>query len=75
MRATQFAVQGAGEFPLDMLRYDECYPVSPADVNAIAGEKRRTVLLYTYAKHMPTIDRWDSFNWLVVQINGERVGA
>jgi hypothetical protein len=33
---SKFVVHGRGPFPLDMLRYDECYPDSTADAELIA---------------------------------------
>lgn len=30
-----FEVEGKGNFPGDMLRYDSCYPVGPRDVEAV----------------------------------------
>jgi len=33
-KSVTFTVRGTGEFPLDMLRYDQCRPAS--DTNAIA---------------------------------------
>jgi hypothetical protein len=72
---TIFEVQGRGQFPLDMLRYDECYPVRSEDVNALvcrdddrASRALRTVRL---GAHKPmyriTQARWDSFGWKVLR--------
>jgi hypothetical protein len=33
---TEFEVEGFGEFPLDMLRYDHCIPDTQEDVSLIA---------------------------------------
>lgn len=71
------SVSGKGEFPWDMLRYDECYPAStddalmmPAPLVPSTGAserefwtKRRTVVLRS--NKAPTIARWDSFGWTV----------
>jgi len=35
MFRTQFTVAGVGVFPLDMLRYDTCFPMRSDDVNII----------------------------------------
>lgn len=68
-----FAVRGAGEFPRDMLRYDECAFASPQDedqagVGYVSG-KRTVSLVLTDAKRSwlkPTVARWDSFGWKVL---------
>ena len=35
MYETKFSVKGNGEFPHDMLRFDECFPVSSSDAAGI----------------------------------------
>jgi hypothetical protein len=35
--AILFRVTGAAPFPLDMLRSEQCWPVEPEDVKALAG--------------------------------------
>jgi hypothetical protein len=65
----RFKVTGTGHFPIDMLRYDSCFPANPHDVPEIAdcGE-RRTVELkrWVYGKDvLPTAARWASFSWTV----------
>jgi hypothetical protein len=67
-----FQVQGSGEFPFDMLRYDSCWPSrSDPDVIAMAPHHRssrlkekRTVELVGLRE--PTAGRWESFGWRVV---------
>ena len=64
-----FKVRGKGSFPLDMLRYDACHPVRPEDVDSlteILGDEPRTVTLNS--NHPPTVKRWASFGWKVVQL-------
>ena len=64
-----FTVEGSGEFPLDMLRYDRCWPATQNDaiqINAHMG--RRTVTLATGQRSTasyPTVARWESFLWRV----------
>lgn len=36
MWATRFKVQGRSNFPLDMLRYDACYPASNSNPDAVS---------------------------------------
>lgn len=80
----RFTVSGRGEFPMDMLRYDECYPVGPDDVAAIRATfdmsddaprgPYEVRLLHRgegqgYPK--PTVARWNSFCWGVIDIDGK----
>jgi hypothetical protein len=67
-------ISGHGRrFPLDMLRYDSCYPHTPRDVailDAVTGDIcdvpatwEVTVVRYTETKFPHwTVDRWASFN-------------
>jgi hypothetical protein len=73
-----FTVEGKGYFPLDMLRYDSCYPAKSEDVTRILDhgspnylqEKARIVLahLSTVKYWEPTVARWKSFGWDVVEV-------
>lgn len=77
----KFTVRGTWGFPLDMLRYDGCWPSSGEDVAAIhqsiKGEDNprepKEVTLSTLARtkeqamRYPTTDRWASFGWRVVR--------
>jgi len=66
-----FTVEGSGEFPFDMLRYDSCWPLSERfDSPALshygsdgAQHGRRRVVLVTAHDGSPTPARWRSFNW------------
>ena len=71
-----FTVEGSYPFPLDMLRYDSCWPATSVDARAIeesvALEGSRgavTVNLHCYRdrKYQATAtkDRWHSFSWEV----------
>lgn len=42
---TKFVVTGKGPFPIDMLRYDRCYPVEAKDSQAVASSLQ--VNMYT----------------------------
>lgn len=64
-----FTVTGIGTFPVDMLRYDTCWPHRPDDAEQIAASfrdrrRRHTVNLAGHAK--PTALRWLSFGWRVL---------
>lgn len=76
MRTFNMTATGNGEFPWDMLRYDECWPENSASAMRMAApvvpgtsaEERkfwsqpRTVYLTSHKR--PTPERWASFNWI-----------
>lgn len=65
-----FTVEGHGEFPFDMLRYDSCWPYQNNDALVMAGPVTaplRRVTLQTNDAFSPHADRWDSFLWHVVR--------
>jgi hypothetical protein len=62
-----FTVVGRGDFPIDMLRYDECKFATDADETAagigyISGRRSVTVISET---KRPTPARWESYGWIV----------
>jgi hypothetical protein len=74
----EFEVEGSGNFPFDMLRYDSCYPVREGEDTAnLASPKwarnelpHRTIRLKRIvfnSQQMPTTGRWKSFGWKVVE--------
>jgi hypothetical protein len=73
----EFTVEGCGEFPFDMLRYDSCWPYAAEDAAKLENIRRndtniqrRRVVLQGLSR--PTADRWASFNWRVVSLGVER---
>lgn len=63
-----FVVSGRGRFPVDMLRYDECWPIDGASADALVADDqdaRREVKLRSHRRASPTLDRWASFGWHV----------
>jgi hypothetical protein len=80
--STKFTVEGHGPFPLDMLRYDGCFPAGPGDVGSMieprphpaapsSMEVRRVTLLTfhgTKAQNGVTAGRWKSFGWKVIEV-------
>jgi hypothetical protein len=58
-------VTGRGQFPFDMLRYDQAWPADSDAASKLSAEEsiydRRSVKLYSYRP--PTVDRWNSFGW------------
>lgn len=65
VRTFRFTVDGDYTFPLDMLRYDGCWPASSEDAVAMERKGPRTVTLISHF-NPPTEARWRSFGWHVV---------
>jgi hypothetical protein len=75
MQVYIFNVTGSGQFPLDMLRYDSCYPATQTDVTKITDSivdyralGTRTVKVICRASRKgwePAAVRWASFGWTV----------
>jgi hypothetical protein len=72
----EFTVTGRFPFPIDMLRYDRCYPATEKDsslmVGALSGSREITLRLVTDRPAGPTEARWNSFMW---HVGGERLAA
>lgn len=77
MYVISFKVAGTFDFPVDMLRYDSCFPASQDAVSNIhiktfpqeAGRREVIVELRRYAESKtwtPTDARWRSFGWKVI---------
>lgn len=59
-----FAALGRGHFPMDMLRYDACWPADSGSASNLGDpldDDLREVNLYSY--RAPTRERWRSFGW------------
>lgn len=77
MRSFQFIVEGTGQFPFDMLRYDACWPKAGDDALKMEalhypqarGSFRQITLRHDSSNRMwsPTVGRWLSFTWRVVE--------
>lgn len=68
--AVEFQVTGTGAFPVDMLRYDLCWPATGSDSTDIQSSHlpSRTVhRIDLKGLKLPTAARWASFGWKVVQ--------
>lgn len=72
----EFTVTGAMSFPVDMLRYDTCFPATSEDaVSIVLTERsleqyleRRAIRLVKYGStraDFATVGRWASFGWKV----------
>lgn len=80
----QFAVMRKGKlgtFPIDMLRHDQCFPMSEADSERITASAYHhegdgapvRLCAVSHVRYQPTEGRWESFGWLVVPMTFERV--
>ena len=63
--AIEFTVMGRNDFPMDMLRYDLCWPSSERDSTRISIPTPRNINLK--GLKTPTAARWASFGWEVVE--------
>lgn len=69
IRYYQIIVEGRGIFPLDMLRYDNCFPARQEDVSLIEHNRdQRQIELASVRDRLwdATEGRWASFGWPVV---------
>ena len=73
----KFIVKGRRPFPIDMLRYDNCYPANiPAvesiteslDPQIIDNDPGMTRKVSLKGRVAPTMGRWNSFGWEVTDI-------
>ena len=77
-----FTVWGTAPFPIDMLRYDCCWPATAADSLAIersvVNRDSQSVVVRLmsriHRRHWrPATDRWRTFGWRITDYS--RVGA
>ncbi len=70
----EFAVEGVGDFPLDMLRHDCAYPADRESVEAISAgvrwaasrkRSRELIVVRLVSDRAPTPERWRSYGWTV----------
>jgi hypothetical protein len=73
--AITFTVTGSGQFPMDMLRYDCCWPASETEsrlVAVVADHGAGTpVDIKLKGLKVPTFARWRSFGWSITQTSFE----
>jgi hypothetical protein len=76
-----FIVEGAGSFPLDMLRYDSCFPAEESQSSKIEDHRRerRAILLCRRGVNPElqahALARWHSFGWSVQYESTDRGAA
>ena len=63
----QYIVSGRGEFPRDMLRYDEADYATLADERR-AGKARERRSIRIHGNVEPSPERWESFGWRVSNV-------
>jgi hypothetical protein len=65
-----FTVRGKGSFPVDMLRYDKCWPATMDDAEVMAEVIAQPVVGKVDIKLttciQPTPERWRLFGWYVL---------
>ena len=72
-------VIGNGEFPVDMLRRDNCVPAWQGSANLIQAAKGfepRIVelrMMLRVEEQKPTFEDWNSFGWVVLEFDGKEV--
>lgn len=77
---TTATFEGVGAFPLDMLRYDSCWPATSEDAakgqetigGGLAGRRRITVAKASLTNRREAVAhfaivRWGSFGWRYVE--------
>ena len=68
----EFTIKGGYPFPVDMLRFDGCYPLNETDSTAIIqmlyteGGTAEVRLRIDEPGRRPSKDRWHLFGWEVV---------
>lgn len=72
-RTCTYTVEGGGNFPIDMLRYDSAWPHSQDDVSRIIRTFERpwvngSLRITVTGLHQPTTGRWESFGWKVREV-------
>jgi hypothetical protein len=80
-KVKHYIVEGSGAFPIDMLRYDCCWPSDLQSVESVSmnlewGEPYfKTRRVQISSTEYPTPDRWRSFCWPIVHMSWEPLKA
>ncbi len=59
----EYYVTGSGDFPIDMLRFDQCWPADGEEAAKLGDLSRRSIRFQSHRE--PTVARWSSFVWSV----------
>ncbi len=66
-RVYEYVVTGMGDFPVDMLHFDQCWPATGDDaakiVEPASPAEPRSIRMRSHQR--PDTDRWSSFGWTV----------
>jgi len=70
----EFEVEGHGDFPVDMLRYDRACPATEVDsglilkmiANPRLARHSQRVKIICHRNNGPTYGRWASFGWSII---------
>ncbi len=62
----EFIVRGFGEFPIDMLRYDKCWPKTEEDSAKIINPPDGRYDVSLLGNSTPNTGRWKSFCFSVL---------
>lgn len=72
--AIGYNVEGKGAFPLDMLRYDLCWPATAGgaqqisrSIDGLSTDLRLERTIMIKGLKPPTVARWASFGWKVLE--------
>jgi hypothetical protein len=74
-----FTVEGTADigFPLDMLRFDACWPRHQVDAEKIAelignqsrfGKRPARMRIMLTGHSMPSLERWRAFGWVATEV-------
>lgn len=61
-----FTIYGAGPLPLDMCRYDRCWPMTEGDAGVAENHDGPRSIRMSGLNH-PNRLRWESFGWRVME--------
>lgn len=72
MNIRLFQVKGSGNFPFEMLGFDQCWPASQVHADAIRMScptvaDERSITLATREPGAPTPRRWAEYHWQVIK--------
>lgn len=70
----------SNHFPLDMLRYNQCWPESQGDMDKLRAayycteeDKQKAIVVNITGINPPSVERWRSFGWAVNDVRSMKV--